>query len=227
MIVPSMTLEDVARQFQGDYGDLLAKRKYFQPKFSSLAKRSTRFPLSAQYDYVSHTNHNRYIYFYSVHKRGQWNEPHCIVVGIYDRPEGKYAITSTNAGKTYIFYPPHFFARYRERILKDDTIHGEDLIKRFFKVNDRFSKEPLTEAHTKAFQKYESEGDAIQAARCTEGNIFLEIQSPKIVIVKTIISDEMLFEDQKEAFSKLSDTLEAARDITFRPFPLEWDSLSF
>lgn len=227
MIVPSMTLEDVARQFQGDYGDLLAKRKYFQPKFSSLAKRSSRFPLSAQYDYISHTNHNRYIYFYSVQKRGQWNEPHCIVVGIYDRPEGKYAITSTNAGQTYIIYPPHFFARYRERILKDEAIYGEELIKRFFKVNDRFSKEPLTEAHTKAYQKYEAGGESIQAARCTEGNIFLEIQSYKIVIVKTIISDEMLFEDQKDAFSKLSDTLEAARDITFRPFPFADDSPLF
>ena len=216
-----MTLEEVARQFQGDYSDILAKRKSFQPKFSSLVKRSSRFPVRAQYEYISHTNRNRYIYFYSAEKRGQWNEPHCIVVGIYERPEGKYAVTSTNAGHTFMIYPPHFFARYRERILKDDSIYGDELIKRYFKINDRFTKEPLSEEHTKAYRKYESDDESVQAARCAEGNIFLEIQSPRVVLIKTIISDEMLFEDQKEAFSRLADQLEDAKDIKFRVFPLD------
>ena len=216
-----MTLEEVARQFQGDYSDILAKRKTFQPKFSSLVKRSSRFPVRAQYEYISHTNRNRYIYFYSAEKRGQWNEPHCIVVGIYERPEGTYAVTSTNAGHTFMIYPPHFFARYRERILKDDSIYGDELIKRYFKINDRFTKEPLSEEHTKAYRKYESDDESVQAARCAEGNIFLEIQSPRVVLIKTIISDEMLFEDQKEAFSRLADQLEDAKDIKFRVFPLD------
>ena len=222
-----MTLEEVASQFQGDYSDLLAKRKTFQPKFSSLVKRSSRFPVRAQYEYISHTNRNRYIYFYSAEKRGQWDEPHCIVVGIYERPEGKYAVTSTNAGHTFLIYPPHFFVRYRERILKDDTIYGDELIKRYFKVNDRFTKEPLSEEHTKAYRKYESDDESVQAARCAEGNIFLEIQSPRVVLIKTIISDEMLFEDQKEAFSRLADQLEDAKDIKFRVFPLDTSGPTF
>ena len=222
-----MTLEEVARQFQGDYSNILAKRKTFQPKFSSLVKRSSRFPVRAQYEYISHTNHNRYIYFYSAEKRGQWDEPHCIVVGIYERPEGKYAVTSTNAGRTFLIYPPHFFVRYRERILKDDTIYGDELIKRYFKVNDRFTKEPLSEEHTKAYRKYESDDESVQAARCAEGNIFLEIQSPRVVLIKTIISDEMLFEDQKEAFSRLADQLEDTKDIKFRVFPLDTSGPTF
>lgn len=222
-----MTLEEVARQFQGDYSNILAKRKTFQPKFSSLVKRSSRFPVRAQYEYISHTNHNRYIYFYSAEKRGQWDEPHCIVVGIYERPEGKYAVTSTNAGHTFLIYPPHFFVRYRERILKDDTIYGDELIKRYFKVNDRFTKEPLSEEHTKAYRKYESDDESVQAARCAEGNIFLEIQSPRVVLIKTIISDEMLFEDQKEAFSRLADQLEDTKDIKFRVFPLDTSGPTF
>lgn len=222
-----MTLEEVARQFQGDYSNILAKRKTFQPKFSSLVKRSSRFPVRAQYEYISHTNHNRYIYFYSAEKRGQWDEPHCIVVGIYERPEGKYAVTSTYAGHTFLIYPPHFFVRYRERILKDDTIYGDELIKRYFKVNDRFTKEPLSEEHTKAYRKYESDNESVQAARCAEGNIFLEIQSPRVVLIKTIISDEMLFEDQKEAFSRLADQLEDTKDIKFRVFPLDTSGPTF
>lgn len=227
MIVPTMTLEEVANQYQGDYGDLLAKRKFFQPKFSSLVKRSSRFPLKVQYEYTSHTNHNKYIFCYSAAKRGEWNEPHCIIIGVFDRPEGKYAVSSTNAGHTFLIYPPHFFARYRERILKDDDIHGIELIKRFFRENDRFIKEPLTEAHTKAYQKYESDNESFQAARCAEGNIFLEIQSYKVVVIKTIISDEMLFEEQKEAFSRMADKLEAAKDIRLTVFPRDTDKPRF
>ena len=227
MIVATMSLEEVARQYQGDYGDILAKRKYLQPKFETLVKRSSRFPVRAQYEYVSHTNHNRYLFFYSADKRGEWKTPHCIVAGIYERPEGKYAVTSTNAGRTYIIFPPHFFVRYRERILKDDSIYGDELIKRFFMVNDRFAKEPLTEEHTKAFRKYESEDCSVQAARCAEGNIFLEIQSASVILMKTIISDEMLFEDQKEAFGNMAEFLDVVKDIKLRSFPFDGDGPSF
>lgn len=227
MIVATMSLDEVARQYMGDYGDILAKRKYLQPKFETLCKRSSRFPVRAQYEYVSHTNHNRYLFFYSADKRGEWKTPHCIVVGIYDRPEGKYAVSSTNAGRTYIIFPPHFFSRYRERILKDEDIHGEDLIRRFFMANDRFAKQPLTEEHTKAYRKYESEDGSVQAARCAEGNIFLEIQSASVILMKTIISDEMLFEDQKEAFGGMAEFLDVVKDIKLRSFPFDGDGPSF
>jgi len=219
MIVDSMTLEEVAAQYKGDLDDLLAKRKYFQPKFSSFVKRSTRFPVRAQYEYISHTNHNKYFFCYSAQKRGEWNYPHCIAVGVFDRPEGKYAVVSTFAGGSFIIFPPHFFARYRERILKDETIYGEALIKRFFSVNSMFLKEELTAAHSRAYKKYESEDGAIQAGRCTEGNVFLEILSANVVIMKTIISDEMLYENQKDAFQKMNDSLSEIDGIRLPVFP--------
>lgn len=208
-----MTLEECAEQYRGDLHDILAKRMYFQPKFSSLVKKSRRFPVRAQYEYISHTNHNRYIYSYSAAKRSDWDMPHCHVFGVFDKPEGKHAISSVDGGRVFLVYPPHFFVRYRDRILKDDSIHGLELIKRYFMANDRLVKTELTPAHTKAYRKYESEDGSVQAAVVAEGNIFLEILSPSIIMIKTIISDEMLFEDQKEAFGEMKDTLELAKDI--------------
>ena len=152
-----MTLEEVAKQYSGDMDNLLAKRYSLQPKFSSLVKKSRRFPVVAQYEYISHTNHNRYFFNYSAQKRGEWNTPHCNVFCVFEKPEGKYAISSVNGGRLFIVFPPHFFSRYRERILKDDSIHGVELIKRYFLANDRMIKEELTEAHTKAYKKYEEE----------------------------------------------------------------------
>lgn len=213
MIVPSMTLEEVAQQYKGDMDNLLAKRYSLQPKFSSLVKKSRRFPVSAQYEYISHVNHNRYIFSYTAKKRGEWNTPTCNVFCVFERPEGKYAMSSINGGRAHIVFPPHFFIRYRERILKDDSIHGIELIKRYFKANDRMIKEELTEAHAKAYKKYEKEDASIQAARVAEGNIFLELRPSMIVIAKTIISDEMLYEDQKEAFGDLKETLDTIKDI--------------
>lgn len=214
MIVPTMTLEEVAKQYSGDMDNLLAKRYSLQPKFSSLVKKSRRFPVVAQYEYISHTNHNRYFFNYSAQKRGEWNTPHCNVFCVFEKPEGKYAISSVNGGRLFIVFPPHFFSRYRERILKDDSIHGVELIKRYFLANDRMIKEELTEAHTKAYKKYEKEDGSVQAARVAEGNIFLEVQlSSKIILVKTIISDEMLFEDQKAAFGEMKESLDEIKDL--------------
>ena len=75
-------------------------------------------------------------------------------------------------------------------------------------------KEELTEAHAKAYKKYEKEDGSVQAARVAEGNIFLEVQlSSKIIMVRTIISDEMLYEDQKAAFGEMKETLDEIKDL--------------
>lgn len=215
MIVPTMTLEEVAKQYKGDMDNLMAKRYSLQPKFETLVKRSSRFPVVDQYEYISHTNHNRYFFNYSANKRSEWKMPHCHVVCVFERPEGKYAMTSVNGGRAHIVFPPHFFIRYRERILKDDSIHGIELIKRYFLHNDKLMKEDMTEAHSKAYKKYENEEGVVQAARVTEGNVFLELLPSFIIIAKTIISDEMLYEDQKEAFGSLKEKLDEVKDIRF------------
>ncbi len=125
-----MTLEEIARQYMGDFPNFIAKRHSFQPKFETLVKRSSRYPVTAQYEYISHTNKNRYFFCYSAFKRSDWKAPHCNVVGVFEGEGGKYAVVSANMKQAVIIFTPHFFARYRERILGGEDIHGEGFDKK-------------------------------------------------------------------------------------------------
>ena len=218
MIVPTMTLEEIARQYMGDFPNFIAKRHSFQPKFETLVKRSSRYPVTAQYEYISHTNKNRYFFCYSAFKRSDWKAPHCNVVGVFEGEGGKYAVVSANMKQAVIIFTPHFFARYRERILGGEDIHGDDLIKRFFKRNQRFVKAEMDERFARAYRKYENDESVSYAARVNEGNVFLKIYSGYIVLCKTILSDEMLKNDQVEAFGELKSQYEEVKDIRIERF---------
>ncbi|MBO4761201.1 MAG: hypothetical protein J5520_05550 [Bacteroidales bacterium] len=218
MIVPTMTLEEIARQYLGDFPNFVAKRRCFQPKFETLVKRSTRYPVTVQYEYISHTNKNRYFFCYSAFKRSDWKAPHCNVVGVFEGEGGKYAVVSANMKKAVIIFTPHFFARYRERILGGEEIHGDELIKRFFKRNQRFAKAEMDKRFARAYRKYENDESVSYAARVNEGNVFLKIYSGYIVLCKTILSDEMLKDEQVEAFGELKAQYEELKDIRLERF---------
>lgn len=218
MIVPTMTLEEIARQYMGDFPNFIAKRRSLQPKFETLVKRSSRYPVTAQYEYISHTNKNRYFFCYSAFKRGDWKAPHCHVVGVFEGEGGKYAVVSANKKQAVIIFTPHFFARYRERILGGEDIHGDDLIKRFFKRNQRFVKAEMDERFARAYRKYENDESISYAARVSEGNVFMKIYSGYIVLCKTILSDEMLRDEQVEAFGELKAQYEELKDIRLERF---------
>lgn len=218
MIVPTMSLEEIARQYMGDFPNFVAKRRSFQPKFETLVKRSTRYPVTAQYEYTSHINKNRYFFCYSAFKRSDWKAPHCNVVGVFEGDGGKYAVVSANMKQAVIIYTPHFFSRYRERILGGEDIHGDDLIKRFFRKNQRFTKTEMDERFARAYHKYEDEDSVSYAARVNEGNIFLKIYSGNIILCKTILSDDMLRDEQVEAFGKLKEKYEELKDIRLEGF---------
>lgn len=213
-----MTLEEIARQYMGDFPNFIAKRHSFQPKFETLVKRSSRYPVTTQYEYISHTNKNRYFFCYSAFKRSDWKAPHCNVVGVFEGEGGKYAVVSANMKQAVIIFTPHFFARYRERILGGEDIHGDDLIKRFFKRNQRFVKAEMDERFARAYRKYENDESVSYAARVNEGNVFLKIYSGYIVLCKTILSDKMLKNDQVEAFGELKSQYEELKDIRLERF---------
>ena len=218
MIVPTMTLEEIARQYMGDFPNFVSKRRSLQPKFETLVKRSSRYPVTAQYEYTSHNNRNKYYFCYSAFKRSDWKMPHCNVVGVFEGEGGKYAVVSANMTQNVIIYTPHFFARYRERILGGEDIHGDDLIKRFFRKNQRFTIAPMDERFAKAYRKYEEEDSVSYAGRVNEGNIFFKVYDGTIILCKTILSDDMLQDGQVEAFGKLKERYEELKEVRLEGF---------
>lgn len=218
MIVSTMSLEEIARQYLGDFPNFVAKRHSFQPKFETLVKRSTRYPVTAQYEYVSHINRNRYFFCYSAFKRSDWKAPHCNVVGVFEGDGGKHAVVSANMKSSVIILTPHFFSRYRERILQGEDIHGDDLIKRFFRRNQRLTIAEMDERFARAYRKYEDEESVSYAGRVNEGNIFFKVYSGSIILCKTILSDEMLKDDQIEAFGDLKEMYDLLKDVRLEGF---------
>ena len=106
-------------------------------------------------------------------------------------------MVSANMKQAVIIFTPHFFSRYRERILGGEDIHGEELIKRFFKRNQRFAKAEMDERFARAYRKHENDESVSYAARVNEGNVFMKIYSGYIILCKTILSDEMLQDEQE------------------------------
>jgi len=137
-------------------------------------------------------------------KRGDWEKPILGINAIYHRSEGNYAVTlSLDLGLTSIF-PPHFFKRYRDRIVKDESISNVDIIKHYFKndwglmfavVNEDF------ESVYHCFENDDKDEKISFVAVSSEGYCFGEKQG-NINIIKTIISEEMLLEKQKPLFSR-------------------------
>ena len=220
MILPGMTYEEMAAQYLGDLHDIMAKKKTFQAKFSSYVKRSRSkaYPMTAQYEYVSHTNRNRYLYCYTAFKRSDWDEPYCNAICLFEGKGGMYAMATSNFQKTVIIFTPHFFSRYRERILHGEDIHGDALIKRYFSNNTRFVLKEMDETFARAYKKYEDDESQSWAARVNEGNIFLKTYNDKVVLCKTIISDEMLYDNQAEAFGELRQKLDNFKNIKIQGY---------
>ena len=202
-----MSYEEIADQYMDDFPNLLSKGKTFQVKFGSLVKRSRKYPVTAQYEYTSHIGKNRYLFCYTAYKRSDWENPYCNAICIFEGKGGKYAMTTTNFQKTVIIFTPHFFSRYRERILHGEEIYGETLMKRYFSRNTRFILKEINENFAKAYKRYEDDESQTYAAKVFEGNIFLKMYSDKVIICRTILSDEMLYDNQTEAFGELQDEL--------------------
>ena len=131
MVVDSMSIEEVAQELLSDLPNAQHIADYRYQKYKSLVLKSRQFPVIRYYECKTVQKNNRFFVNFTAMKRGQWSKPFCHYYCIYVRPEGLYcAIVGLKNDYVYI-YPPHFFARYRERIIKRDDISPEDLIHLF------------------------------------------------------------------------------------------------
>lgn len=207
MIVPSMTYEEIHVEMIKDGIDVLIKIFAFRKQFDREVLKSCRFPVIRSYDFVTKERKNKYNVTFKAKKRSHRRNPVFTIYTVFDRPEGKYAATTVDF-KSVVVYPPHFFKRYRERILKDDTISNKNLIKLFFRNDWGFHGTLVNKNFEEVYQSYEDVAPNEKVsfvAALTEGYCFGE-NLGTVTILKTIISEEMLFEKQKKIFKSLQET---------------------
>lgn len=212
MIVPAMTIQEIHKEVFADLESLKNKLPEFRKDFGKRVLKVSRYPLSKTYEYTTRIKKNIFYIDFTALKRGQWDKPILSIYCIYSRPEGKYAVTLTIDMDIITIYPPHFFKRYRERIVKDESISNEDLIRQYFKNDWGFMGAVVNKDFQSVYHCFENDNqnDKIDfVAATSEGYCFGEKQG-NVNIIKTIISDVMLYENQKPLFDSLKSAFREA-----------------
>lgn len=169
------------------------------------------YPVYHTYDCRTRFKKNLFVVNLHASKRGDWAKPLIGICAIYNRPDGNYLATLAIDKNMTTVYPPHFFKRYRDRIVKDMGSSNEDIIRLYLHRNGwGLVAAPTDEKYQVLYNIFEAEmsGTDISFACVNfEGFCFGE-KLGAINVMKTIISEDMLFDDQKEVFAKLKEEFE-------------------
>lgn len=212
MIVPSMTVQEIHKEVFEDIKNLKNKLDEYRDDFKKAVLKTNRYPLTKSYDYKTREKNNSFIIDFTAIKRSNWKKPVLTIYGIYSRPEGKYAVVPTLDRNIISIHPPHFFKRYRERIIKDESISTEDSIRQYFKNDWGFTGSVVNSDFEAVFHCFENDNKDEKVSfvgATSQGYCFGEKQG-NVNFIKTIISEEMLFEDQKALFYELKKAFKEA-----------------
>lgn len=217
MIVDSMTLEEIHRELHADVENTGRTVAYRIEKFKSVVLKSRVFPVKRHYECKSQEKKNRFFVQLTAFKRSEWKDPLMEYYCLYDRPEGIYCATiNYKMGLTFVF-PPHFFARYRERVVQDTAISNVDLIHLFISRVWSIFLVHFPPEHADELFKWDEaiKNDNLRImGLCPDGIIFGERQD-NVFIGKTIVTDNMLFEDQLDLYDLLFDEYIAALETIY------------
>ncbi len=214
MIVPAMTIQEIHKEVFEDRKNLRNKLDAYRKDFSKTVLRSSHYPLTKSYSYKTREKNNLFNIGFTALKRSDWKNPILNIYCIYSRPEGKYAVALAMDMEIITIYPPHFFKRYRERIVKDESISNGDIIREYFKNDWGFTGAVVNEDFESVYHCFENEdkNDKISfVAATTQGYCFGEMQG-NVNIIKTILSEDMLFDNQKSIFYALKKLFQGRKE---------------
>jgi hypothetical protein len=215
MIVPSMTVQEIHKEVFEDIKNLRSKLDACRIDFKKTVLTGRRYPLAKSYDCNTTEKKNTFIVEFTARKKSDWKRPILNIYGIYSRPEGKYAVALVVDMNIISIYPPHFFKRYRERVVEDESLSNENTIRQYFKNDWGFMGAVVNEDFKSVYHCFENDdkNDKVSfVAATSQGYCFGENQG-KVSIIKTIISEDMLFENQNFIFNELKNAFrEANRD---------------
>lgn len=138
MITSQMSYEELAYEVANDYAGVYEILQKKSPDAMKALRKQSRFP-AFLFSTVTSQRKNKWILIFCAKSKRRLKQ--CLdafLICIRETDHGKYVYRydlpikeGSLPGVT--FYPPHFFSRYALRMGLELT--GEDLIKRYFKVN--------------------------------------------------------------------------------------------
>lgn len=144
MIVPTMTIPEIHAELLKDCEDNQASVEHKMKLFGSVVLKSSRYPVVRRYAIKSKNRRNVFYVRFTAFKRGFWKNPAIHTYCIYSRPEGLHCAFLDPIHRASIIFPPHFFSRYRERIVRDDSLGTEELIHLFSSRTWALSFQPVS-----------------------------------------------------------------------------------
>ena len=187
-----MTVNDIQVELSRDYDNCLDKVEIECRKIRRTIIKSKKFPIHFEPVEFIFPKQNRYLIFLEANSKKNAENPIITVVALYNRHDGLYAAAISKLYGSIIkvnIYPPHFFQRYKERILCEN-VTTKEAIKLFFRNNSNIVGELTTENEFRG--------------SCKDGFVFGTTINCTIDIFKTIISNNMLKGTQIDLSSKMS-----------------------
>lgn len=203
MIVPSMSLREIHNELKSDYRNVVTKKDLFFKEFRRMVLKASNFPFTKTREYTTPIKKNLFIITFSAPSRGYENKPEFSAYVIYNTAKGKYLASLIFQHDIITIYAPHFFKRYRERILKDNSISNDEIIRDYIKKDRGFTAGFITKEAEACFKSFEEQhqDEAVNFAAATLDGYCFGFKEGNNIMVKTIISSEMVKDDQRELFA--------------------------
>ncbi len=196
MITTSMTATELFEEIKDDYPNVFAISDAKDAKVSRIVKKSSIFPMHI-HSFVTTKRKNKWLILWESHSKKEIGD-NCRISFIcyHDTGHGKYAYMPVfvKGQMVLLVFPPHFFSRFVERM--DIDLTGEDLMRRYFEVNNSYSF---------TFSREEVDGGYREnvLATCKEGIAMgFKAVGLDVFLLKTFITYDMCKGDQIESFSK-------------------------
>lgn len=136
MILPTFSEKQLISEITSDMTNVVRFSDYMDKKFRRLVIKAAKYPVRYSQFYTSPLK-NRWIILLEAHSKSEvLDNCRITLVCLYKDRNGFLNAampTSTSGEKHLIFYPYHFFKRYKERIGSYES--GEKIIRDYFKLN--------------------------------------------------------------------------------------------
>lgn len=172
MLLTTMSCKEMFDNLATDKEKVDIKKEYFRSRATKELKKKTKFPAYVCYEYKIPATQNKYfIFFYAANKFMAEKPDVNSFCELFDNNKRfiiKWGISPyqhcKNSKHIYLpqihAYPSHFFQRYKERCLKDETLSTNDVICRYFARNGKdFFPIKITNEINNNIEKYGIAGE--------------------------------------------------------------------
>ena len=216
MITQTMTIPEVAEAVERDLELSVPKVEELSRRFGSMVKKTRRYPLVWRTTMVSR-NRTEYKFVYYAKKRNDWNDPRFVAFVPFYLKNGLHVAYLGTKRNHILIFTAHFIQRYKERVLKDAGLSTLAVVEDFALRNTNFVISEADGDLIRTLDRYNGicEGTPV-AGVCDEGFCFGELFGRSTVLLRTIITEEMLGDGQVKAFEGLRHVLEIRKAMKRR-----------